>query len=348
MKVYGGTVALRGASLRGSSGRDSRARGRKRVGEVHHGPDHLGYRAARRRRGSVSSGRGGRVRRRLGRGRAGPLRRDPPNLALVENLSVAENIALAIGYGKRQRLIDWRKTRRSAVEALERLDHPFGLTSSCRELSVAQRAVVAIARAIAQDARLLILDEPTATLQADEARVLFRDIAPLRERGIACLLISHRIDEVLDTCDRVTVSAMEAPWGRGAPPTSTRGRLVELMVGKAERAFGRRDKPTGGRVLVHADRLTAAAWDRSPSTFEQARCWIHGARRRRASDPCRALFGIRRITGGALDSTDVHTGPPARAAIKSAVAYVPPDRPGRDGADLTARENLFMRPRDGR
>jgi ribose transport system ATP-binding protein len=337
VKVYGGTVALRGVSLTVAPG------------EIHGlvGENGAGKSTLVRIITGVERQDDGEVRISglpASHERCAVIHQ---NLALIEDMSVAENIALATGYRRGGALISWRETRRRAREALERLGVAIDPRTLVSELLLPQRAIVAIARAIAQDTKLVIFDEPTANLQAAEARMLFAIMERLHESDIACLLISHRIDEVLSACHRLTVLRDGSVVGTWPTAELTPSRLIELILGHESSVLDSREV-TGGDVLLRSEGMQVDAL--GPIDFEVRRGEILGVTGLADAGHltlAEAVFGIKRLTHGEL----LLNGKPYRprspqAAIESGVAYVPPDRHREAiAADLTARENLFMSPR---
>ena len=150
---------------------------------------------------------------------------------LVPGLSAVENIFLG------QELTRWgfvarRQQRRRAAELFARLGTEVDLDVPCRRLSTAQQQLVEIAKALAFEARILVLDEPTAALTAHEAERLLGIIGDLRQRGIGIIYIGHRLDEIFAIADRVTVLRDGSNVGERAIGQVTRGALIELMVGR--------------------------------------------------------------------------------------------------------------------
>lgn len=124
------------------------------------------------------------------------------DLSLFPNLSVAENIYL--GRSKNGK-VDWKECTKIAEEAIEVLGITMNVQEQLSNLSIAKQQLVAIARAISFKSRLLIMDEPTATLSFSEVRMLYSIIEKLKKQNIAILFISHKLDEVFEVSDRVTV-----------------------------------------------------------------------------------------------------------------------------------------------
>ena len=150
---------------------------------------------------------------------------------LLPNLSVAENIMLG-REPRRFGLIDWKATRARAAELLERLNLDVDPRSQLSTHSLAVQQLVAIARATDIDAKVLILDEPTSSLDADEVTELFRVIGRLKEAGVAILFVSHFLDQVYEISDRLTVLRNGTLVGEYLTKEILRIELVHKMIGK--------------------------------------------------------------------------------------------------------------------
>ncbi|MGV1908383.1 sugar ABC transporter ATP-binding protein [Agrobacterium cavarae] len=155
----------------------------------------------------------------------------PQEINLVPDLSVAENIMLG-AHKTRGPAINWKKTRQAAVRHLHEIDEGISPGSKVSQLSKAQQQLVQIARAAATSARILILDEPTATLTSRETEKLFDYIRRFRAEGGAVFYISHRLDEVLELSDRISVLRDGAYAGELDPKTTTKDEMVRAMAGR--------------------------------------------------------------------------------------------------------------------
>ncbi|WP_344248484.1 sugar ABC transporter ATP-binding protein [Isoptericola hypogeus] len=150
---------------------------------------------------------------------------------LCENLTVAENIMLG-NEPRRLGAIDWRRTRRQAAEHLATMGLDIDPASSLGSHSIAVQQLVAISRAMVVDAKVLILDEPTSSLDADEVARLFTVVRQLRERDVAILFVSHFIEQVYEISDRMTVLRNGARVGEYLTAEITRAELVSRMIGR--------------------------------------------------------------------------------------------------------------------
>ena len=151
---------------------------------------------------------------------------------LCDNLSVAENIMLGHEV-RRAGVVDWRRTRSAAREHLRTMNLDIDPKSSLSSHSLAVQQLVAISRAMVVDARVLILDEPTSSLDADEVARLFDVVRALRDRGVAILFVSHFLDQVYEISDRMTVLRNGTLVGEYRTADLDRVELVQKMIGRA-------------------------------------------------------------------------------------------------------------------
>jgi len=152
-------------------------------------------------------------------------------LAMVEEMTVAENIFLG-AEPTRGGLIDWLAHYREASAVLKELELDIDPAAKVAGLGVGQRQLVEIAKALSKKSKILILDEPTAALSAHETRVLLDILKKLRGRGIACIYISHKLDEVLELADRVTILRDGVTVATLDAARADRGEIIRHMVGR--------------------------------------------------------------------------------------------------------------------
>lgn len=155
------------------------------------------------------------------------------DFSLFPNLSVLENITLGRYVEQNKKLVNYKEMRKVASKILKQLDiDNIGLDESLGDLSVARQQLVAIARALANDAKLLILDEPTSSLSSSEVEKLFDIMFALKERGISMLFISHKLDEVYKVSDRLSILRDGRYIGTFNSPEIGESEVIALMVGR--------------------------------------------------------------------------------------------------------------------
>jgi len=253
---------------------------------------------------------------------------------LFDELTVAENIF--IGHAPRTRwgLIDRRAMHARAAGILDSIGADLDPGVRLRDLSIASRHLVAIARALSIDARVVIMDEPTAALSHKEIAELYELVEKLRAQGRAILFISHKFDEIFRIADRWTVFRDGQFVGQGAITDVTEAELVRMMVGRAvDQIYPKRPARIGPPALVVAGYC-------HPTEFEDINFTLHqgeilgfyglvGAGR---SEVMQALFGITRPSRGACRiGDDVRVIRSTAQAVGAGIVYVPEDR-GRQGA----------------
>jgi ribose transport system ATP-binding protein len=269
------------------------------------------------------------------------------DLGLVETMTVAENVAVVAGYTRRRGLISWRAARAAASDALERMGGGVDPDARVGTLPAAERSIVAIARAIAVQSDLLVLDEPTAALpEADVARLL-EVLRRLRAGGIGIVYVTHRLDEVFRIADRVTVLRDGRRVSSEAVAGTSPQALIYNIVGRSLADLFIKPAPTSAKaVLTVAD---LAAREVGPVTFSVAAGEILGLVGLRGAGHDvvgRAIFGDVAIDAGvvALEREPLRAASP-RAAIRSRIGFVSSRRGEESLArSLTVRENLFINP----
>jgi rhamnose transport system ATP-binding protein len=168
---------------------------------------------------------------------------------VFDQLTVAENLFVN-AYPARRGMIDWRELRTRADAALRELGADFTANTPVAALSIAQKHVVQIARALVNESRVLILDEPTASLSQRECTELFRISRKLRDAGCALLFITHKFDEIFALADRYAVFRDGASVGEGSLASTDRDALIRLMVGRpVEQLFPKQQAMLGDELL---------------------------------------------------------------------------------------------------
>src|SRR4051812_1353396 len=248
---------------------------------------------------------------------------------LFPDLSVAENVMMGRHPQKGLRRIDHRGLQREVGELLERLGVKLDPGQPVRGLSIADQQIVEIAKALSFDARVLIMDEPTAALSGAEVERLFAVVRTLREEGAAILFISHRLEEVFSICDTVTVMRDGAVVHDARIADMTPDEMVRRMVGRELSAlFPKQATEIGGPVLqVHRLTREGVFFDVS---FEVrageivALAGLVGAGR---SEVARGIFGIDKPDAGhvELEGSRLPAGRP-QAAMRAGIGFVPEDR----------------------
>ena len=127
------------------------------------------------------------------------------DLSIFQNLTVMENLAINNELAENRKIINWARMRKLAEKALEAVDYNIPLDAKMSKLSIADKQLVAICRALLYNAKLIIMDEPTTALTTKEVHALFKTVRRLKEQGIAIMFISHKLEEVFDISDDVTI-----------------------------------------------------------------------------------------------------------------------------------------------
>ncbi|HEY6889640.1 MAG TPA: sugar ABC transporter ATP-binding protein [Solirubrobacter sp.] len=248
---------------------------------------------------------------------------------LFPDLSVAENVMMGRHPLGAMRRIDRRALHRTVQELMDRLGVKLDPEQPVRGLSIADQQLVEIAKALSFDARVLIMDEPTAALSGHEVERLFGVVHTLRERGAAVLFISHRLDEIFTICDTVTVLRDGQVTHDGTTAAMTTDDLVRRMVGRdLNQLFPKQDAQIGAKVL-EVKRLTREGVfiDVSFDVHRGEIVALAGLVGAGRSEVARAIFGVDTPDAGDVfvDGHRLKRGSPA-AAMKAGIGLVPEDR----------------------
>jgi len=265
---------------------------------------------------------------------------------MFDELSVAENIFMGHMPVGASGAVDWAGMRARAAELLERIDAPIPPGLPLKRLSVAQKHLVEIARALSHDAQVVIMDEPTAALSANEIDDLFRIVAQLKAEGRAVVFISHKFDEIFRIADDFVCLRDGEKVGEGPLDTVSEAQLVRMMVGRpVDQVFPKRDVPIGEVVLSVRDLSNATEY--ADISFELRKgeiLGLYGLVGAGRTEAMQGLFGITPKTRGsvALEGRPLSVASPADA-IAAGISYVPEDRQDQGAIlSLGIRENVTL------
>lgn len=250
------------------------------------------------------------------------------DLSLFPNLTVAENITIGHHAGRPHR-VDWPALRRHAEAAMARIGVTLDPDAEVADLPIAERQLVAICRAIGAEAKVIIMDEPTASLTRHEVAALLGLAEELKRRGIAIVFVSHRLDEVMEIAERVTVLRDGSKLGTFDAREMTDRRLAMLMTGK-EFHYELKAAEHGDAATVLSVRGLARAGEFADIDLDVRRGEILGITGRLGSgrtELAMALFGMTKPDRGEirLDGQTVAFAS-NHDAVRHGIAYVPEDR----------------------
>jgi rhamnose transport system ATP-binding protein len=267
--------------------------------------------------------------------------------ALFPDLTVAENIAIRLESGSALRKVDWAARQARARELLERIGASIPAEAEVRTLSMPEQQLVEIACALGAGARIVIMDEPTASLTQKEQHLLFSVVRDLRRSGVGVIYISHRLEEIFALADRVTVLRDGESVGTNAVSDMTEVSLIRMMVGREMTQIYPPSAAAPGEVVLSLREVGCAASGVRGVTFDVRAgevfglAGLVGAGR---TELARILFGITPADAGEirLHGERVELVSP-QAAVAHGIAYVPEDR-RRHGIvlEMPIEENMTM------
>ena len=271
-------------------------------------------------------------------------------ITLCPNLSVAENLYIGRASGVYQ---NWKKMNEDADKILESLDIPAKATQQLSSCSIAIQQMVAIARAVDMDCKVLILDEPTSSLDEQEVEKLFGLMRDLKARGVGIIFVTHFLDQVYEVCDKITVLRDGKLVGEYEIKELPRVKLVSKMLGKElddmseirdKKALFNKDE--SAEPVFEADGLSSSAGIK-PFNFHIDKGEVNGFTGLLGSgrsECVRAIFGADKILSGStkINGKNIKITKPIDA-MKNGIAYLPEDRKV-DGivGDLSVRENIIL------
>ena len=246
----------------------------------------------------------------------------------VPEMTIAENIFLLREPKNRLGMVDYKKMKREAQKALEALNLNLDAGALIRGLSVAQQQMIEIARAVNEGARILILDEPTASLTTSETEHLFAQIARLKKSGVAMIYISHRMEETFKVCDTVTVLRDGQFIGTRNTNETTEKELISMMVGREFNNMYGNERVIGGDVILEVKNLTTDKVTDISFTLKKGEILgfsgLVGAGR---TELALGIFGIDPVKSGEvwLEGRKLDIRKP-QDAIREGIALVPEER----------------------
>ena len=253
-------------------------------------------------------------------------------LSVIPPLTVAQNVFL----GREPRtgpFINYAKMNKMTQELIDKYQFPLKPTSVVANLGIGQRQLIEILKGLSQNSRLLIMDEPTASLSGKEAEMLFRIIQTLREQGVSIIYISHRLEEVYMLSDRLTILRD----GKNAAVLEKEdiipAKVIETMIGKVV------DESAGSRKMLHSDdaaevRLDVRGLTDGTDRYRNISFQVHrgeilglggliGAGR---TEVVRAIYGVDKAAGGEVYLDGKKLSPSPKASILEGIGFVPEDR----------------------
>ena len=266
---------------------------------------------------------------------------------LCPNLTVAENMFIGRTKGSR---VAWKANEKKASEILKNLGIPAQANQELSRCSLAVQQMVAIARAVDMQCKVLILDEPTSSLDEKEVQMLFGLMRDLRDRGVGIIFVTHFLEQVYEVSDRITVLRNGELVGEYPISELPQVELVARMMGKdlndlADLEEIGQKKSAGETIIYEAENLSSS--ESKPFSFQIRQGEVNGFTGLLGSgrsESVRAIFGADRVTGGQVKvkGKKVSITRP-HDAMKAGIGYLPEDRK-RDGiiADLSVRENIIL------
>jgi inositol transport system ATP-binding protein len=254
-----------------------------------------------------------------------------PNMTIAENVFIGREPGLGV-------FVSWRKMAAETRAITARLGLQLRPMSIVRELRVAEQQMVEIARALSMKSRLIVMDEPTSALSSTEVEKLFRIVRDLKAQGLSIIFVTHRLEEVMQICDRYTVLRDGRLVGSGSIADATIDGIIRLIVGRQVNAlFARRERATVGEVVLSVEGLTRRgnAQDQNAIVLADVSLEVRrgeilgiaglvGAGR---TEMARAVFGADPFDSGRviIGGREVHIRSP-QDAIRHGIGLVPEDR----------------------
>ncbi|HOB11633.1 MAG TPA: sugar ABC transporter ATP-binding protein [Syntrophomonadaceae bacterium] len=254
-------------------------------------------------------------------------------LSLIPNMTVAENIFLA-NMPKRLGAVKWQEMRQRSHDVLQEIGFDISPNAKVRDLSIVQQQAVEIAKILVEETKIVVMDEPTALLPPREVKTLFEVINKLRAKGVTVLYISHRLDELFQIADRITVLRDGTKIGTVKPQDINQDELIQMMIGRkpAERQYW---KPERAEMLKNAPVVLEVEGlgdgknlkNVSLSVRKGEILGIAGLVGSGNSEILQCIFGAKQAVSGRIkiQGKEIKSFEPA-TSIKNSLAFLPADR----------------------
>lgn len=250
------------------------------------------------------------------------------DFAVFPNLTVAENIAMNKVLMEKKKIINWKEAEKIALEGMKQIGAKMDPGAVVGTLPVADKQMVAICRAIINEAKILILDEPTTALTTKEITLLYAILRRLREKGMAIILVNHKLNEIYEIADRLTILRNGENVAEGTLDEFTNERFVMCMTGRELKATVYQPKPSREKIL-EVNNLSSTGFFENISfgLYRGDILGITGLLGSGRSEIGEALFGLKKIDKGTviLKGKELSIRS-VQDAVRNRIAYVPEDR----------------------
>ncbi len=251
------------------------------------------------------------------------------DFSIFPNLSVMENLAFNTELASKRKLVNKARMRKIAQDAIKKVNFEVDLDQKVGSLSVANKQLVAICRALMFDARLIIMDEPTTALTRKEVNALFKIITDLKAQGIAILFVSHKLDEVFEISERFTILRSGELVATGNTSELDDKKFSYYMTGREFGALAFKTQDVSDSPVLEVNNLSLDGFfeDVSFSLKRGQILGITGLLGSGRTELALTLFGMRKASGGTIkiDGKDAVLNDPMKA-IENGIGYVPEDR----------------------
>jgi len=251
------------------------------------------------------------------------------DFSIFPNLTVAENIAMPSERMDGKKFVDWKSIREKAQKALDMVNVKMDLDALVGDLPVADKQLVAICRALLQDAKLLIMDEPTTALTKKEVDALFKVVRDLQAKGITIIFVSHKLEEVFEICEKLTILRSGEKVIEGDMADFDREKFIYYMTGRKIKEAHYEKPNIAGDCLMKVDNIGIKTLFKGVSfeLYPGEILGITGLLGSGRSELARALFGLEQLTEGKIymDGKEVVLKS-VTDAINLGIGYVPEDR----------------------